>query len=416
MNIAIIGSGISGLTAGYLLSRKNNITVFEKNDYIGGHTHTHLLEYKNKSYSVDSGFIVYNERTYPNFIKILDQLNVKRQITRMGFSVKSELNNLEYAGHSLNGLFAQRSNLLKPSYLNMLKSMLRFNRQSRKDLTQLSPHLTLGQYLGNNNYPETFIKNFIIPIGAAVWSTKPTDMMDMSAVFFIRFFENHGMLQIIDRPNWWVIKNGSKSYVKGITKPYHDKIRLSTPVLSVERVDSKIKIRSGQNNASEEFFDAVVFATHSNQSLRLLKDPSKFENEILGAIPYQNNKAILHYDDSILPKRKNAWSSWNYLLDQDKNKPVSLTYNMNILQGIDCERTFCVSLNSEELIDPKKILKRLDYEHPLFNIKGLEAQKRKREISGINNTYYCGAYWRNGFHEDGVVSALDVCADFGEFL
>ena len=416
MNIAIIGSGISGLTAGYLLSRKNNITVFEKNDYIGGHTHTHLLEYKNKSYSVDSGFIVYNERTYPNFIKILDQLNVKRQITRMGFSVKSEINNLEYAGHSLNGLFAQRSNLLKPSYLNMLKSMLRFNRQSRKDLTQLSPHLTLGQYLGNNNYPETFIKNFIIPIGAAVWSTKPTDMMDMSAVFFIRFFENHGMLQIIDRPNWWVIKNGSKSYVKGITKPYHDKIRLSTPVLSVERVDSKIKIRSGQNNASEEFFDAVVFATHSNQSLRLLKDPSKFENEILGAIPYQNNKAILHYDDSILPKRKNAWSSWNYLLDQDKNKPVSLTYNMNILQGIDCERTFCVSLNSEELIDPKKILKRLDYEHPLFNIKGLEAQKRKREISGINNTYYCGAYWRNGFHEDGVVSALDVCADFGEFL
>lgn len=416
MNIAIIGSGISGLTAGYLLSRKNNITVFEKNDYIGGHTHTHLLEYKNKSYSVDSGFIVYNERTYPNFIKILDQLNVKRQITRMGFSVKSEINNLEYAGHSLNGLFAQRSNLLKPSYLNMLKSMLRFNRQSRKDLTQLSPHLTLGQYLGNNNYPETFIKNFIIPIGAAVWSTKPTDMMDMSAVFFIRFFENHGMLQIIDRPNWWVIKNGSKSYVKSITKPYHDKIRLSTPVLSVERVDSKIKIRSGQNNASEEFFDAVVFATHSNQSLRLLKDPSKFENEILGAIPYQNNKAILHYDDSILPKRKNAWSSWNYLLDQDKNKPVSLTYNMNILQGIDCERTFCVSLNSEELIDPKKILKRLDYEHPLFNIKGLEAQKRKREISGINNTYYCGAYWRNGFHEDGVVSALDICADFGEFL
>jgi len=416
MNIAIVGSGISGLTAGYLLSRKNNITVFEKNDYIGGHTHTHLLEYKNKSYSVDSGFIVYNERTYPNFIKILDQLNVKRQITRMGFSVKSEINNLEYAGHSLNGLFAQRSNLLKPSYLNMLKSMLRFNRQSRKDLTQLSPHLTLGQYLENNNYPETFIKNFIIPIGAAVWSTKPTDMMDMSAIFFIRFFENHGMLQIIDRPNWWVIKNGSKSYVKSITKRYHDKIRLSTPVLSVERVDSKIKISSGQNNASEEFFDAVVFATHSNQSLRLLKDPSKFENEILGAIPYQNNKAILHYDDSILPKRKNAWSSWNYLLDQDKNKPVSLTYNMNILQGLDCERTFCVSLNSEELIDPKKILKRLDYEHPLFNIKGLEAQKRKREISGINNTYYCGAYWRNGFHEDGVVSALDVCADFGEFL
>ena len=191
---------------------------------------------------------------------------------------------------------------------------------------------------------------------------------------------------------------------------------MSTPVVHVERVADRVKISSGKDKLIEEFFDVVVFATHSNQSLRLLKDPSELEHEILSAIPYQNNKAILHYDDSILPKRKNAWSSWNYLLDQDKNKPVSLTYNMNILQGIDCKRTFCVSLNSENLIDPKKILKTLDYEHPLFNIKGLEAQKRKHEISGINNTYYCGAYWRNGFHEDGVVSALDVCADFGEFL
>ena len=416
MKIAIIGSGISGLTSGYLLSRKNNVTVFEKNDYIGGHTHTHSLEFENRTYSVDSGFIVYNERTYPNFIKILDQLNVKRQITRMGFSVKSEIHDLEYAGHSLNGLFAQRSNLVKPSYLNMLRSMLRFNRQSRKDLAMLSPHLTLGHYLENNNYPETFIKNFIIPIGAAVWSTKPTDMMDMSAIFFIRFFENHGMLQIIDRPKWWVIKNGSKSYVKSITKNFYNKIRLSTPVVNVERVDGKVRISSGRNKVTEEFFDAVIFATHSDQSLKLLKDPSNLENEILSSIPYQNNKAILHYDDSILPKRKNAWSSWNYLLDRDENQPLSLTYNMNILQGIDCKRTFCVSLNSEKLIDPKKILKTLDYDHPLFNIKGLEAQKRKHEISGINNTYYCGAYWRNGFHEDGVVSALDVCADFGEFL
>ena len=416
MKIAIIGSGISGLTTAYLLSRNHEIIMFEKNDYIGGHTHTHEIDHEGKSLSVDSGFIVYNERTYPNFIKLLDQLGVERQITRMGFSVKSEKDNLEYAGHSLNGLFAQRSNIFRPSFIRMLGSMNRFNQESRKDLPSIDPKMTLGDYLLKNNYSTEFIQHFIVPIGAAIWSTVPTDMMNIPAVFFIRFFENHGLLQIINRPNWWVIKGGSKRYVDKIIAKFKDRIRLSTPVKNVKRDDDLVTISFGIDGENEEKFDAVVFATHSDQSLALLEQPTKDEVEILGSIIYQNNDAVLHFDDTILPKRKTAWSSWNYLLDQDQSKPVALTYNMNILQGIVSSKTFCVTLNTQELIDPEKVIKYLNYEHPLFTLSSLKAQEQKSKISGKNNTYYCGAYWHNGFHEDGVVSALDVCSHFGETL
>ena len=416
MKIAIIGSGISGLTAAYLLNRKHDITLFEKNNYIGGHTHTHEIEHDGKIWSVDSGFIVYNERTYPNFIKILGQLGVQRQITRMGFSVKSADKNLEYAGHSLNSLFAQRSNLFRLSFYRMLSSMKRFNQQAREDLPQISENTTLGNYLKTNNYPDEFINNYIIPIGAAIWSTVPSKMMEIPAVFFIRFFENHGFLQILDRPKWWVIKGGSNQYVRKIITDFKHRIRLSTPVNKIKREGNIVTIRHGQNQSLEEKFDAVVLATHSDQSLKLLDKPTAKEKEILGALPYQKNDALLHYDDSILPNRRLAWSSWNYFLDHDINEPIVLTYNMNILQGLNASRTFCVTLNNTDSIDENKIIKQLSYEHPLFTIEGIEAQKRKHEISGVNNTYYCGAYWRNGFHEDGVVSALDVCSQFGESL
>ena len=317
MKIAIIGSGISGLTAAYILNRAHDITMFEQNDYVGGHTHTHDLEYDGKKLAVDSGFIVYNERTYPNFINLLDQLGVKRQQTRMGFSVKSEIHNLEYAGHSLNGLFADRSNLFKPSFIKILLSMLRFNRKAHADLDVIDPDTTLGEYLNDNNYPDEFINNYIIPIGAAIWSTVPTDMINIPAIFFIRFFENHGLLQIVDRPKWWVVKGGSKRYVEKMISNFKEKIRLSTPVKKVKRDDDKVMVTFGSNNQHAESFDAVVFATHSTQSLEILDQPSEAEVEILGAIPYQKNDALLHYDDSILPKRKIAWASWNYLLDQN---------------------------------------------------------------------------------------------------
>ena len=415
MKIAIIGSGISGLTASYLLNRKHDITLFEKNDYIGGHTHTHEIENDNKIWNVDSGFIVYNERTYPNFIKLLDMLDVERQLTRMGFSVKSPNKNLEYAGHSLNALFAQRSNLFRPSFIRILGGMKRFNKEARRDLPSLNKKMTLGEYLLKNHYSEEFIDNYIIPIGAAIWSTTPSNMLNIPAIFFIRFFENHGFLQILDRPKWWVIKGGSKEYVKKIISGFEKDIRLSTSVHTIVRKEKSVIIKFGSDN-QEEQFDAVVLATHSDQALKLLEHPTEKEKEILSLLPYQRNDAVLHYDHSILPKRTLAWSSWNYFLDGNTNDPVALTYNMNILQSLKSSKTFCVTLNKLEMINKNKIFKNLSYEHPLFTTDGVNAQKRKREISGQNNTYYCGAYWHNGFHEDGVVSALDVCSQFGETL
>ncbi len=410
MKIAIIGTGISGLTAAYLLNRKHEITVFEKNDYVGGHTHTHAIKTDQTTYAVDSGFIVYNEVTYPNFIKLLDQLGVKRQKTTMGFSVKSVNKNFEYAGNSMKSLFAQRLNYFRPSFWIMLRDIIRFNKMGKADMAILSVDVKLGDYLNDNKYSKSFINHYIIPMGSAIWSTKANSMLDMPALFFIRFFNNHGLLQIKNRSGWWVIKGGSKEYVKKIIVEFESKIRLNSPVQSISRSEDSVTIKSADK---EEIFDAVVIATHSNQALQLLEDSSKKEREILGALPYQSNDALLHTDSSVLPKRKLAWASWNYNLDQEPNKPMAMTYNMNILQSLDAEDTYCVTLNNNDFVDDKKVLKTLHYDHPLFTPEGINAQKRKHEISGLNNTFYCGAYWRNGFHEDGVVSALEVCSHFG---
>jgi predicted NAD/FAD-binding protein len=413
MKIAIIGTGISGLTTAYLLNKKHAVTVFEKNDYVGGHTHTHNINLNNKNYAVDSGFICYNENTYPNFIKLLKILGVESQKTTMGFSVKSKKKKLEYAGNSLNSLFSQRKNIFSISFLWMIRDILLFNKNAKKDLATISLKLTLGEYLKNNNYSKAFIYNYIVPMGAAIWSTKATSMLDISALFFIRFFDNHGLLQINNRPNWWVIKGGSKEYVKKLVSSFKENIRLSSPVYSINRTDEKIEIKLSSDNAQIETFDAVVIATHSDQALKLLSDKTSLEEEILSALPYQKNEALLHTDHSVLPKNKLAWASWNYNLDQEPEAPIALTYNMNILQSFNATETFCVTLNSNGLINPTKVIKKLKYDHPLFTVKGIAAQKRKNEISGVNNTYFCGAYWRNGFHEDGVVSALDVAKQFG---
>ena len=410
MKIAIVGTGISGLTAAYLLNRKHEITVFEKNDYVGGHTHTHAIKTNQTTYAVDSGFIVYNEVTYPNFIKLLDQLGVKRQKTTMGFSVKSVNKNFEYAGNSMKSLFAQRLNYFRPSFWIMLRDIIRFNKMGKADMAILSVDVKLGDYLNDNKYSKSFINHYIIPMGSAIWSTKANSMLDMPALFFIRFFNNHGLLQIKNRSGWWVIKGGSKEYVKKIIVEFESKIRLNSPVQSISRSEDSVTIQSADK---EEIFDAVVIATHSNQALQLLEDSTKKEREILGALPYQSNDALLHTDSSVLPKRKLAWASWNYNLDQEPNKPMAMTYNMNILQTLNTNETYCVTLNNNDLVDSNKILKTLYYEHPQFTPEGISAQKRKHEISGVNNTYYCGAYWRNGFHEDGVVSALEVCSHFG---
>ncbi len=416
MKFAIIGSGISGLTAAYLLNRNHDVTVYESNDYVGGHTHTHEIVLNGKKWAVDTGFIVYNERTYPNFIKLLDQLKVERQLTSMGFSVKSSQKDLEYAGHSINALFAQRSNILRPSFIRMLRSILRFNSEAEHHLDNLDEFVTLGDYLPLYNYPEEFINDFIIPMGAAIWSTKPVKMMKMPAIFFIQFFRNHGLLAVKNRPNWWVIKGGSKCYVEKMTISFNDKIRIATPVKKVKRNERSIEVIYGKTAQESETFDAVIFATHSDQALSLLEKPSVQEVKILEALQYQKNEALLHLDESILPKRKLAWASWNYLLDQNPEEPVALTYNMNILQSLNSDHTFCVTLNNHDAIDPSKVIKKIIYHHPLYTVDAIKAQNRKHEISGQKNTYYCGAYWYNGFHEDGVVSALDVCEHFGEKL
>ena len=413
MKIAIIGSGISGLTSAYLLNRNHDITVFEANDYIGGHTHTHNIKIKDKEYAVDTGFIVYNERTYPNFIKLLDTLGVERQLSTMGFSVKSASEDYEYAGESLNSLFAKRSNIFRLGFLRMLYEMYRFGKKSDSTGLGLDVSITLGTYLRSENYSNEFINYFIIPMGAAIWSTPANKVLDMPAYLFIKFFYTHGMLEIINRPKWWVIKDGSSAYIKKIIKGFENKINLSSPIRTVSRLDNGIEIETA-NSKKPLMFDAVVFATHSAQALRMLKDPTEKEKDILSSIPYQKNEVLLHTDSSVLPKRKLAWASWNYQLDSNPESPVVLTYNMNILQSLDCDETFCVTLNDHQSVDKSKVLKKITYHHPLFTVKGIEAQKRKLEISGVNNTYYCGAYWHNGFHEDGVASAIEVCKHFGE--
>ena len=408
-NIAIIGSGISGLTSAYLLSKYHNVHLYEKNDYIGGHTHTHELNENSNKLNVDSGFIVYNENTYPNFIKLLDTLKVERQHTEMGFSVKSDIGDFEYAGNSLRSFFAQKSNILKPKFWKMTFDIIRFNKIANND-HEKKINLSLKEYLNKYSFSKSFTKNYILPMGAAIWSTSPKLMLDMPAYFFIRFFKNHGLLKIADRPQWWVIKNGSNQYVKEIIKPFINHIHLNSKIDTISRKGAKVYI--GIKNKIKEY-DSVVISTHSNQALNLLSDPTTDEKNILGNIKYQKNTALIHTDISILPKRKLAWSSWNYLINQDSNQLVTLTYNMNILQNLKSNKTYCVTINNTKKLNPDKIIKEIIYHHPLFTESSVKAQKQKAIICGSNNTYYTGAYWGYGFHEDGVNSALDVCSKFG---
>ena len=410
LKIAIIGSGISGLTSAYLLDKFHDITLFEKNDYFGGHTHTHKISDGKKEYNVDSGFIVYNENTYPNFISLLKKLNVQSQKSSMGFSVKSSQKDFEYSGNSINALFTQKSNLVNSNFINMIYSIIKFNKTSKKDLDKIDITMTLSTYLKSKNFSIFFINNYIIPMGASIWSTSPNMVLEMPAYFFISFFKNHGLLQITNRPQWWVIKNGSNQYVKKIINNLKGKYLSNTKIELVERKKDKIYIKYKNK---KEAFDKVVFATHSDQALSLIDNPSNDEKNILGKIKYQKNNALIHTDESILPKRKKAWASWNYLIGNEQDNEVTLTYNMNILQSLNSEKTYCVTINNNQNIDKNKIIKEIVYHHPLFTTDTIKAQSNKNLINGKFNTYYCGAYWANGFHEDGVNSAIDVCKNLG---
>lgn len=409
MKIAIIGTGISGLTCGYHLHKEHDVTVFEANDYIGGHTATIDVQLENKTYAVDTGFIVYNDRTYPNFIQMMNEIGVKGLPTQMSFSVRNDASGLEYNGHTVTTLFAQKRNWFNPKFYSFIFEILKFNK-AVKQVVELNKgqQQTLGEFLNTQGFSDYFCDNYILPMGAAIWSSTLADMRAFPLDFFARFFLNHGLLDVTNRPQWYVIEGGSRAYVEPLISGFKDRIRLSTPVESVTRDSSGVVIKA---NGSVERFDHVVFACHSDQAMALLQDASLTETDILTGLEYQENEVILHYDEELLPKSKAAWASWNYRLsggqDEQERRPT-LTYNMNILQHIESPKTFCVSLNSSEQISPDKILRTFHYDHPVFNQKSLASQKRRNEINGINQTWFCGAYWYNGFHEDGVRSALDV--------
>ncbi|SEI04001.1 NAD(P)/FAD-dependent oxidoreductase [Pseudomonas asplenii] len=413
MKVALIGSGISGLTCAYLLNRQHSITLFEAADWIGGHTHTVDVTVNGQSHAIDTGFIVFNDWTYPNFIRLLGQLGVSHKPTEMSFSVHDPATRLEYNGNTLNSLFAQRSNLLSPAFWGMLRDILRFNRLAIDDLEQqrIAADTTLGAYLREGRYGERFIQHYIVPMGAAIWSMSLTDMLGFPLQFFVRFFKNHGLLSVSDRPQWRVIEGGSSRYVEPLTASFRQHIRLNCPVSRVERDDQGVLIHSASGS---ERFDKVIFACHSDQALKLLAEPSDAERQILGALHYADNEVVLHTDTRLLPDRELAWASWNYRLGGQRQAAV--TYNMNILQGIASDTTFCVSLNQSAEIDPRKVLARYTYAHPQYNLAAIAAQQRWEELYGNQHTYYCGAYWANGFHEDGVNSALRVAGAFGEQL
>ncbi len=420
MKIAVIGSGISGLTSSYYLSKDHQVTLFECESRIGGHTATIDVDVNGQGYAIDTGFIVFNDWTYPNFIRLLDEINVPSRPAEMSFSVSCQASGLEYAGSNFNTLFADRTNLLRLPYWRMLLQIVRFNRQAISDLesNRIPADATLKEYLIQNNYSQLFIDKYLVPMGAAIWSSGTDEMLDFPLLFFVRFFKNHGLLSVKNRPQWRTIIGGSSAYLAPLTARFSKNIYTDTSIDKITRSDSGVTVSYTRKGSpqSEQHFDALVIATHSDQALVLIDDATEVEQTILSSIPYQHNDVVLHTDESLLPKRKLAWSSWNSrLYNADSVEPLArLTYNMNILQGVESETTFCVSLNQTRHIDPAKILGSYSYSHPVFSLKGVTAQQRWSEIAGSKCTWYCGAYWGSGFHEDGVVSALAAVASINE--
>jgi uncharacterized protein len=413
MRVAVIGSGISGMVAAFRLHRDHEVTVFEAGAHIGGHTHTIDVDHDGRHYAVDTGFIVFNDWTYPRFIALLNELGVGWQNSNMSFSLRDERNGLEYNGTSINTLFAQRRNALRPSFLRMIADILRFNKESRALLAGQDDALTLGEYLDANRYSRAFREQFIVPMGMSIWSATEHAMLSFPARFFVEFFDKHGFLNVNDRPVWQAITGGSREYMKKLAAPLLHRIRLNTPVTAVRRDVAGVSIGT---SSGIERFDAVFIACHSDQALKILLDATPAERSVLGAFPYQENEAVLHTDARLLPRSRLARAAWNYHLLDDRDAAmrdrVALTYDMNVLQSLDAPVTFLVTLNRGADIDPAKVIRTVTYHHPVYLPAGVAAQKRRAEVSGVNRTFYCGAYWRYGFHEDGVVSAEWALEEF----
>ncbi|MGH2863638.1 MAG: NAD(P)/FAD-dependent oxidoreductase [Solirubrobacteraceae bacterium] len=424
MRIAIVGAGVSGLVAAHLLHRDHEIVLYEANSYAGGHANTVRVQTPHETHEVDTGFIVMNDRNYPNLTRLLDRLGVARQPTHMSFSVKGEDEDFEYAGTPL-GLFCQPSNIISPRFQRMIFDLLRFNRELGAMLIgeartgEPNPDESLQGFLERRRFSRAFVEWLIVPQVSAVWSADPSQMRALPVRFVAEFFANHGMLGFRDRPRWSTVVGGSARYVDAVIAPFRERVRLSTPVRSITRHAEHVQVAAGgsHDGTATERYDQVVIATHADQALQMLSDPSAQEIELLGAIPYQHNEAVLHTDSSLLPRRRRARAAWNFHLLREPKPLSTVTYYMNHLQRLRAERDFCVTLNRTEAIDPAKVIRTISYAHPVYTPAGVAAQRRHRSISGLERrTHYCGAYWGWGFHEDGVRSALQACEPFGVTL
>jgi uncharacterized protein len=400
VRLAIVGAGISGLTCAHVLHRHHEITLFEADRRLGGHTNTVRVDLPDETHHVDTGFIVHNDRNYPHFTRLLSDLGVASQPSEMSFSV-SDGGTFEYNGSSPNGLFARRSHLVRPSFHRMVRDLLRFNREAPALVGTNGRGPSLGAFLAAGDYSREFVDRLIVPQASAVWSADPDQMWELPASFLAEFFDNHGMFALRGRPQWRTITGGAKTYIDALTAPFADRIRTNTPVRSIRRTADAVELDG-------ERFDAVVIATHSDQALAMLADATASEVAILGAIPYQPNEAVLHTDRAQLPRRRRAWASWNFHLEHVPTGRTTVTYHMNRLQSLRSRSELCVTLNRTDAIAPESIIATIPYAHPVFTQAGVAAQRRWSEISR-ERTHYCGAYWGYGFHEDGVASALRVC-------
>lgn len=407
MRIAIIGGGISGLTSAYLLYRNHEITLFEAADWVGGNAHTVDVSSKGRNYAIDTGFTVFNDQASPNFTALLDRLGVAYKPTEMSFSVKHPSSGLEYNDRNLNTLFAQRSNLFCLPFWIMLRDILRFNKESLDDYDnkRIASHVTLIEYLRLGGYGQRFIDHYIVPMAAAIWALPRQQLLQFPLEFFIRFLKSHGLLTVNRHPRWYSIEGGSSAYIDPLVRAFGTRIRLNCPVYEVLRDRVGVTVLSPQG---AERFDKVIFACHSDQALRLIDQPSRAEQQILGAMRYVSSDVVLHTDTRLLPARRSAWGSWNYRLGDSAEQPATVTYDMSRLQGIDAPETFLISLNQTEAIDPARILGRYSYARPHCDLDSLAAQKRAAELCGARHSYFCGAYWGTGLHGDGVVSAIRV--------
>lgn len=410
MKIAIIGGGISGLVAAYQLQDRAEVSVFEANDYIGGHTHTVDVAEGGKAHAVDTGFIVYNERTYPNFVQLLDRLGVATRDSDMSFALSDPSSGFAYAAPRLDGLFAYRRNALSPAYYRMLWDIIRFSKHGPAYLETCPDSARLQAFFDEGRYSQAFLDRYFVPMVSAIWSAGCDSVADLPARYFLHFFKNHGLMDLYDRPRWRVVAGGSRNYIAPLIAGFRERVHTHSPVRKITRHAGHVALT--MPNDEELHFDHVVLGVHSNQALRMLADPSDAERDVLGAIQYQPNDVVLHTDTSILPAKRNAWASWNYRVAPGAEKRAHLTYHMNRLQSLEAKKDYLVSLNQTTAIDRDRQIDRFQYSHPAYSAAAIAAQARHAEISGVNRTHFCGAYWGYGFHEDGVKSALKACAWF----